>query len=192
VRGFGYLLTKITLVLVTVIFGITVFLNRPIIDSFLFGLAIAVGIIPELLPAIISINLAVGAVHMSQMKVIVKQLAAIENLGSMNILCVDKTGTLTEGTMRFRGAIDSEGNSSDKALLYCHLNSSYQTGFTNPIDEAVRASQQFDLGQWKKLDEVPYDFVRKRLSVLVAKSGERIMIQRCCWQCAGCFAHLPN
>jgi Mg2+-importing ATPase len=178
VRRFGYLLTNVTLILVVVIFGITVFLNRPVIDSFLFALAIAVGIIPELLPAIISINLAVGAVHMARMKVIVKQLASIENLGSMNILCVDKTGTLTEGTMRFNGARDAQGNSSDKAHLYAYLNSSYQTGFTNPIDDAVCASQQFDLGLWAKLDEVPYDFVRKRLSILVAKNDERILITK--------------
>ena len=178
VRRFGYLLTKVTFVLVLVIFGITVFLNRPVIDSFLFALAIAVGIIPELLPAIISINLAVGAVHMAHMKVIVKQLASIENLGSMNILCVDKTGTLTEGTMRFKGARDVEGNNSDRALLYAYVNSSYQTGFTNPIDDAVRASQQFDLAQWKKIDEVPYDFVRKRLSILAAHNTERVMITK--------------
>ena len=178
VRRFGYLLTKVTLVLVLVIFGITVFLNRPVIDSFLFALAIAVGIIPELLPAIVSINLAVGAVHMARMKVIVKQLASIENLGSMNVLCVDKTGTLTEGTMRFNGARDVEGNNSNKALLYAYLNSSYQTGFTNPIDEAIRTSQQLDLSQWKKIDEVPYDFVRKRLSVLVAHEGECMMITK--------------
>ena len=178
VRGFGYLLTKVTLVLVLVIFGITVFMNRPVIDSFLFGLAIAVGIIPELLPAIISINLAVGAVHMARMKVIVKQLASIENLGGMNILCVDKTGTLTEGTMKFNGARDVEGNSSDKGTLYGYLNASYQTGFTNPIDDAIRASNQFDLGQWEKIDEVPYDFVRKRLSILVAHQGEYIMITK--------------
>jgi P-type Mg2+ transporter len=178
VRGFGYLLTKVTLVLVMVIFGITVFLNRPVIDSFLFGLAIAVGIIPELLPAIISINLAVGAVHMSQMKVIVKQLASIENLGSMNILCVDKTGTLTEGRMKFKGARDSEGKSNNKGLLYACLNSTYQTGFTNPIDEAIRASQQFELAEYKKLDEVPYDFVRKRLSIMVAHKGEHVLITK--------------
>ena len=178
VRSFGYLLTKVTLVLVLVIFGITVFLNRPVIDSFLFGLAIAVGIIPELLPAIISINLAVGAVHMSKMKVIVKQLASIENLGSMNILCVDKTGTLTEGRMRFKGARDSEGNSNDKGLLYAYLNSCYQTGFTNPIDEAIRSSQQFQLDSYTKLDEVPYDFVRKRLSILVTHNGHQIMITK--------------
>ncbi|HEX7333644.1 MAG TPA: magnesium-translocating P-type ATPase [Pyrinomonadaceae bacterium] len=178
VRKFGYLLTKVTLVLVLVIFGITVFLNRPVIDSFLFALAIAVGIIPELLPAIISINLAVGAVHMARMKVIVKQLASIENLGSMNILCVDKTGTLTEGTMRFNGARDVKGNNSNKALLYAYLNSSYQTGFTNPIDDAIRSTQQFDLSQWEKIDEVPYDFVRKRLSILLAHEDERILITK--------------
>ena len=178
VRGFGYLLTKVTLVLVMVIFGITVFLNRPVIDSFLFALAIAVGIIPELLPAIISINLAVGAVHMSQMKVIVKQLASIENLGSMNILCVDKTGTLTEGRMKLKSARDAEGKSNDKGLLYAYLNSSYQTGFANPIDEAIRNGQQFQLNEYQKLDEVPYDFVRKRLSILVAHKGRQIMITK--------------
>lgn len=178
VRRFGYLLTKVTLVLVVVIFAITVFLNRPVIESFLFGLAIAVGIIPELLPAIISINLAIGAVHMARMKVIVKQLASIENLGSMNILCVDKTGTLTEGSMKFNDALDGEGQTSNKALFYAYLNSFYQTGFTNPIDDAVRARQQFDLSDYEKLDEVPYDFLRKRLSVLVAHKGERLMITK--------------
>lgn len=178
VRGFGYLLTKITLALVMVIFGITVFLNRPVIDSFLFSLAIAVGIIPELLPAIISINLAVGAVHLSRMKVIVKQLASIENLGSMNILCVDKTGTLTEGKMKFDGAQDLEGNNDNKGLLYAYLNSTFQTGFTNPIDEAIRNSRQFELSEYQKLDEVPYDFVRKRLSILVDHKGKHIMITK--------------
>lgn len=178
VRQFGYLLTKVTLVLVLVIFGITVFLDRPVIDSFLFALAIAVGIIPELLPAIISINLAVGAVHMARVKVIVKQLASIENLGSMNILCVDKTGTLTEGSMKFNGVRDVEGDNNEKALLYAYLNSSYQTGFTNPVDDAIRAGQQFDLAQWEKIDEVPYDFVRKRLSILAAHDNEYVMITK--------------
>ena len=178
VRRFGYLLTKVTFVLVVVIFGITVFLNRPVIDSFLFGLAIAVGIIPELLPAIISINLAIGAVHMAGMKVIVKQLASIENLGGMNILCVDKTGTLTEGTMKFSAALDANGEASDKAYLYAYLNSFYQTGFQNPIDDAVRARRQFVVSNYEKVDEVPYDFVRKRLSVLVAHKGEQLMITK--------------
>ena len=178
VRRFGYLLTEVTLILVTVIFGITVYLDRPVINSFLFALAIAVGIIPELLPAIISINLAVGAVHMARRKVIAKQLASIENLGSMNILCADKTGTLTEGTVKLHGAVDAEANPSEKALFYAYLNSFYETGFTNPIDEAIRTGCQFDLTGYQKLDEVPYDFVRKRLSILVAKDDKRLMITK--------------
>jgi Mg2+-importing ATPase len=178
VRRFGYLLTEVTLILVIVIFGITVYLQRPVIDSFLFALAIAVGIIPELLPAIISINLAVGAVHMARRKVIVKQLAAIENLGSMNVLCADKTGTLTEGTVKLQGAVDAEGIASNKALFYAYLNSFYETGFTNPIDEAIRAHCKFDLAGYQKVDEVPYDFMRKRLSILVQKDGEHLMITK--------------
>ncbi|HEU4477546.1 MAG TPA: magnesium-translocating P-type ATPase, partial [Pyrinomonadaceae bacterium] len=178
VRRFGYLLTEVTLILVTVIFGITVYLDRPVINSFLFALAIAVGIIPELLPAIISINLAVGAVHMAGRKVIAKQLASIENLGSMNVLCADKTGTLTEGTVKLHGAVDAEANPSEKALFYAYLNSFYETGFTNPIDEAIRTGRKFDLTGYLKVDEVPYDFVRKRLSILVAKDEEHLMITK--------------
>ncbi|HET6668732.1 MAG TPA: magnesium-translocating P-type ATPase [Pyrinomonadaceae bacterium] len=178
VRRFGYLLTEVTLILVIVIFGITVYLERPVIDSFLFALAIAVGIIPELLPAIISINLAVGAVHMAGRKVIVKQLASIENLGMMNVLCADKTGTLTEGTVKLHGAVDAEANPSEKALHYAYLNSFYETGFTNPIDEAIRTQCQFDLTGYQKVDEVPYDFLRKRLSILVSKNGTHLMITK--------------
>lgn len=178
VRRFGYLLTEVTLMLVIVMFGITIYLDRPVINSFLFALAIAVGIIPELLPAIISINLAVGAVHMARRKVIVKQLASIENLGSMNVLCADKTGTLTEGTVELQEARDAEGKASEKGLLYAYLNSFYETGFTNPIDEAIRTHRQFDLTGYQKLDEVPYDFARKRLSILVAKDGVHLMITK--------------
>jgi Mg2+-importing ATPase len=178
VRRFGYLLTEVTLILVIVIFGITVYLERPVIDSFLFALAIAVGIIPELLPAIISINLAVGAVHMARRKVIVKQLASIENLGSMNVLCADKTGTLTEGTVKLQGALDALGTPNAKALFYAYLNSFYETGFTNPIDEAIRTHGQFDLTGYRKVDEVPYDFLRKRLSILVVKDEGHLMVTK--------------
>ena len=178
VRRFGYLLTEVTLILVIVIFGITVYLQRPVIDSFLFALAIAVGIIPELLPAIISINLAVGAVHMARRKVIVKQLASIENLGSMNVLCADKTGTLTEGTVKLHSTVDAEVMPSERALFYAYLNSFFETGFTNPIDEAIRAQGQFDLAGYQKVDEVPYDFLRKRLSILVEKDDASLMIAK--------------
>ncbi len=178
IRRFGYLLTEVTMVLVIIIFGISVYLERHLLDSFLFALALAVGLIPELLPAIISINLAVGAIHMARRKVIVKQLAAIENFGSMNLLCADKTGTLTEGVVRLHAALDVSGGERGKALFYAYLNASYESGFTNPIDEAIRTHRQFDLSDSEKLDEVPYDFIRKRLSVLVKREGAHLMLTK--------------
>jgi Mg2+-importing ATPase len=178
IRRFGYLLTEVTLVLVLLIFGISVYLSRPLIDSFLFALALAVGLIPELLPAIISINLAIGAVRMARQKVIVKQLAAIENFGSMNILCSDKTGTLTEGKVKLDCAIDANGKRSEKALFYAYINASFETGYANPIDEAIRAEHKFNLNGIEKLDEVPYDFNRKRLSVLVSQKDNNLIITK--------------
>jgi Mg2+-importing ATPase len=178
VRRFGYLLTEVTLVLVIILFGVSVYLARPVMDSFLFALALAVGLIPELLPAIISINLAIGAERMARHKVIVKQLASIENFGSMNVLCSDKTGTLTEGVVRLHSALDAWGNDSERVLLYAYLNASYETGFTNPLDEAIRSHHKFDISEWQRLDEVPYDFIRKRLSVLVSKDAEQIMLTK--------------
>lgn len=178
VRRFGYLLTEVTLVLVILIFGISVYLARPVTDSFFFALALAVGLIPELLPAIISINLAAGAERMARHKVIVKQLASIENFGSMNVLCSDKTGTLTEGVVRLHAALDACGNDSEKVLLYAYLNASYETGFSNPLDEAIRSHRGFDISGWQRLDEVPYDFIRKRLSILVSKDGKQMMLTK--------------
>ncbi len=171
VRRFGYLLLEVTLVLVIAIFAINVYFKRPVMESFLFALALAVGLTPQLLPAIISINLSHGAKRMASKKVIVKRLASIENFGSMNVLCSDKTGTLTEGVVKFHSAIDVEGVESEKVFLYAYLNAVYETGFTNPIDEAIRTHRQPDLSGYQKLDEVPYDFVRKRLSILVSKDG---------------------
>jgi Mg2+-importing ATPase len=168
VRRFGYLLMEVTLLLVIAIFAINVYLARPILDSFLFSLALAVGLTPQLLPAIIGVNLAHGAKRMAQHKVIVKRLASIENFGSMNILCSDKTGTLTEGKVQLHSAQDVEGHESERVLLYAYLNATYETGYTNPIDEAVRAYRKFDISAYKKLGEIPYDFVRKRVSVLVS------------------------
>src|SRR5580765_9053730 len=138
IRRFGYFLMEVTLVLVIAIFAINVYLARPVLDSFLFSLALAVGLTPQLLPAIISINLAHGAKRMAQTRVIVKRLASIENFGSMNVICSDKTGTLTEGIVRLQSALDVEGTPSEKVLLHAYLNAFYETGFTNPIDEAIR------------------------------------------------------
>ena len=178
IRRFGYFLMEVTLVLVIAIFAINVYLARPVLDSFLFSLALAVGLTPQLLPAIISINLARGAKRMARAKVIVKRLASIENFGSMNVLCSDKTGTLTEGNVRLQSAIDVAGTSSDKVLLHAYLNAFYETGFTNPIDEAIRAHRQFDLSGHSKVDEIPYDFLRKRLSVLVAHDNSHLMVTK--------------
>ena len=178
IRQFGYFLMEVTLVLVVVIFAINVFLVRPVLDSFLFSLALAVGLTPQLLPAIISINLAHGAKRMAQKKVIVKRLASIENFGSMNVICSDKTGTLTEGVVHLQSALDVEGVPSDKVLLYAYLNAFYETGFTNPIDEAIRTHRQFDLSGYRKQDEIPYDFLRKRLSILVSHDDTHLMVTK--------------
>ena len=178
VRRFGYLLMEVTLILVILIFAVNVYLAKPVIDSFLFALALAVGLTPQLLPAIISVNLAHGARRMAEQKVIVKQLASIENFGSMNVLCSDKTGTLTEGIVHLQGALDLSGNASDKVARYAYLNSVYETGFSNPIDEAIRQYRQFDLKDCEKLAEIPYDFYRKRLSLLLKDQGNAVLVTK--------------
>ena len=178
IRRFGYFLMEVTLVLVMTIFAINLYLARPVLESVLFSLALAVGLTPQLLPAIISINLAQGAKRMAQAKVIVKRLASIENFGSMNVICCDKTGTLTEGIVRLQSALDAGGNPSDKVLLQAYLNAFYETGFANPIDEAIRTHRQFDLSGYAKLDEIPYDFLRKRLSILVARDNTHLLVTK--------------
>lgn len=172
VRRFGFFLMEITLTLVIIIFAINVFLKRPALDSFLFSLALAVGLTPQLLPAIISINLAHGAKLMAKVKVIVKRLSAIENFGSMDVLCSDKTGTLTDGVVRLQSAPDIEGNEKEKVLLYAFLNASMESGFINPIDEAIRSYKKFDIVKYAKMDEEPYDFVRRRLSILLTEPDD--------------------
>lgn len=178
IRRFGYFLMEVTLILVIAIFAINVYLVRPVLDSLLFSLALAVGLTPQLLPAIIGINLARGAKRMAAAKVIVKRLASIENFGSMNVLCSDKTGTLTEGIVRLQSAVDVVGVLSDKVLLHAYLNAFYETGFSNPIDDAIRAHRKFDLSGYSKVGEIPYDFLRKRLSILVAHDNSRLMVTK--------------
>lgn len=168
-RHFGGLLIQITLLLVIAIFAINVYLQRPVVDSFLFALALAVGLTPELLPAIVSITLARGAQRMAASHVIVRRLDSIEDFGTMNVLCSDKTGTLTEGIVKLHAALDADGNPSDRVLLYAQLNASFESGLSNPIDLALRALPCPDLAAYVKVDEVPYDFIRKRLSVVVER-----------------------
>ncbi len=179
VRRFGNLLLEVTLLLVLAIFAFNVFLHRPVLDSFLFALALAVGLTPQLLPAIISVNLAHGARRMARHKVIVRRLSSIENFGSMDVLCSDKTGTLTEGKVRVRQAVGSAGEEDPRPLLWAYLNAVHETGFANPIDQAVRALPPPPGAEgWRKLDEVPYDFSRRLLSVLVEKEGRRLMVTK--------------
>lgn len=178
VAKFGHFLMEVTMLMVIAIFAINVYLQRPILDSFLFSLALAVGLTPQLLPAIISVNLSHGAREMAENKVIVKRLASIENLGSMNLLCSDKTGTLTEGELQLHSIRDVKGDQSEKILFYASLNAYYQKGFKNPIDRAILAHNKLDVGEYKSLDEAPYDFIRKRLSVLVSKNGNSLIITK--------------
>jgi Mg2+-importing ATPase len=178
IRRFGFFLLEVTLSLVIVIFAVNVYFHRPVMEAFLFSLALAVGLTPQLLPAIISINLAHGAKKMAGNKVIVKRLASIENFGSMDVLCSDKTGTLTEGSVRLHSALDLAGQASDRVFLYAYLNAFFEKGFANPIDEAIRSHRQPDLSGYEKTDEVPYDFIRKRLSLLVKHEGSHVMITK--------------
>jgi Mg2+-importing ATPase len=178
IRQFGYLLLETTLLLVLLIFAGNVFLKRPVLDSFLFSLALAVGLTPQLLPAIVSVNLAHGAKEMGKRKVIVKRLASIENIGSMDVLCSDKTGTLTEGQPRLKAALDPTGVESENVLLAACMNAAHQTGFANPIDQAICAAAPAGAPRGERLDEVPYDFIRKRLTVLVNVDGTHRMITK--------------
>lgn len=178
VRSFGNLLIRITLVLVILIFAFNVFLHRSVLESFLFALALAVGLTPELLPAIISVNLASGARRMAAQKVIVKRLVAIEDFGSMDVLCSDKTGTLTEGLVQLEGALDIDGSPSERTLHLALINATFQTGYRNPIDAAITASAGKLAAEVSRLDELPYDFTRKRLSVLALNQGQPLLITK--------------
>lgn len=160
VRQFGYFLMIVTLVMVGAIFIFNVLFHRPILEAFLFSLALAVGLTPQLLPAIITVNLSHGARRMAKKKVVIKRLPSIENFGQMNVLCADKTGTVTIGK------IGLERVSSDKTALYAVANAHYQTGYQNPLDQAILEKLKIDVGDWHKTDEIPYDFERKRMSVI--------------------------
>lgn len=175
IRQFGYLLMQITLVLVILIFAINVGLHKPVLTAFLFSLAIAVGLTPQLLPAIISINLAKGASRMANQQVIVKRLSAIENIGSMNVLCSDKTGTLTDGSVRVDRIMDLAGKPSPRLQLLATLNAKLQQGFRNPIDVAMLAFDPSDVSAYPRVDEIPYDFLRKRLTILTEIDGQTVM-----------------
>jgi P-type Mg2+ transporter len=177
IRRLGYLLTEVMLLLVIGIFTLNVFFHKPVLDSLLFSIALAVGLTPQLLPAIININLSKGSQEMAKKGVIVRRLEAIENFGSMDMLCTDKTGTLTEGVVKLDGAMDTAGEASAQVLGWATLNAHFQTGLLNPLDEAI-LKNEVPLGEACKVDEIPYDFVRKRLSVVVNLDGKEFMVTK--------------
>jgi P-type Mg2+ transporter len=184
VRHFGDLLMRVMIVIVLFVLTINLLLDRPVTESLLFAVALAVGLSPELLPAIISVTLSAGARAMGKRGVIVRRLDAIENLGSMNILCTDKTGTLTEGTIVLTEVLDAAGRPSDEVRWLAFINASLETGIENPLDAAIVAastSAGMTATGLAKVDEIPYDFVRRRLTIVVsgdASPGRHLFVTK--------------
>ena len=175
-RRFSMLILRITLVLVVLVMAESLAFHRPWIDAVIFALALAVGLTPELLPMIMTITLARGAVRLSHQRVIVKSLPAIHNLGAMDVLCTDKTGTLTEARIALARHVDITDNDSERVLNLAFLNSHFESGLKSPLDNAILAHGTIDASAWRKIDEVPFDFERRCVSVLVERDGDRTLI----------------
>ena len=176
IRKFGFLLMQITIVLAIIILAVNIYFGRPLIDSLLFGLALAVGMAPELLPAIMTIAMSAGAKRMAAQKVIVKKLSSIQNLGEVNLFCSDKTGTLTEGVLKVSSIVGVDGKENNTVKQLVFLNAYFESGFANPIDEALRSLDNVKADGYTKNGEIPYDFIRKCLSVSVANAtGNQII-----------------
>jgi P-type Mg2+ transporter len=175
IQQFGYLMLRLTIFLVLFVLAANLAFQRPLLESLLFAIALAVGLTPELLPMVVTVTLAKGAARMAKQQVIVKRLAAVHDLGAMDVLCTDKTGTLTESRVELIRAIGVDGNSSDEVFRLAFLNSSFESGIKSPLDAAVLAFQFLDVTAWHKIDEVPFDFERRRVSVLVDDGQNRLL-----------------
>jgi Mg2+-importing ATPase len=173
---FGMLIVRLTILLVLFVLLVNLLFHRPLLESFLFALALAVGLTPELLPMITSVTLARGALRMAKERVIVKRLAAIHDLGSMDVLCTDKTGTLTEARIKLVRQVALSGADSERVLELAWLNSHFESGLRSPLDTAILERPARDAAGWVKLDEVPFDFERRRVSVLLERQGRRLLI----------------
>lgn len=173
---FGLLIMRLTIFLVLFVLLVNAIFHRPWLESFLYAVALAVGLTPELLPMIVSVTLARGAKRMAAKKVIVKQLASIQNLGSMDVFCTDKTGTLTEARIHLERQIDGLGRESKRVLELAYLNSFFETGLKSPLDDAILEHKEIDVAGWRKIDEVPFDFERRRVSVLVDNGQKRLLV----------------
>ncbi len=172
VRRFGELLLRVMIVMVLFVVLVNQWLGRPMVDSLMFAVALAVGLSPELLPAIVSVTVARGAHAMAKRGVVVRRLEAIENLGSIDVLCTDKTGTLTVGDMALSGALGPDGQACARVLHWAHANAALETGIANALDAALVAAgraQGLSVDGLHKVDEIPYDFQRRRLTIVVAE-----------------------
>ncbi len=175
-RHFGLLIMRLTVLLVLFVLLVNAIFHRPWLESFLFAVALAVGLTPELLPMIVSVTLAKGAQRMAAKRVIVKQLASIQNLGNMDVLCTDKTGTLTEARIRLERHLDGLGRNSKKVLGLAYLNSFFETGLKSPLDDAILEHKEINATGWRKIDECPFDFERRRVSVLIDNDRTRLLV----------------
>jgi Mg2+-importing ATPase len=177
IKRFGYFLLRITVILSAIVLAVNLYFHKPVFDSILFSLAIAVGMAPELLPAIMTLSMTAGAKSMLKKKVIVKKLSSIFNFGEVNVLCTDKTGTITEGSVRVKQIVNIDGQDDADVQFLAFLNAQFQDGFTNPIDDAIKGLA-LSSANCQKFDELPYDFSRRLLSVLIKKEEEIILITK--------------
>jgi Mg2+-importing ATPase len=177
-RQFGLLITRVVIFLVLFVFLVNAALRRDPFESLLFAIALAVGLTPEFLPMITTVTLGQGALRMARRKVIVKHLAAIQNFGSIDILCSDKTGTITSGEMTLDQSLGPLGEVSERPLALAQLNSLFETGIRNPLDEAILSHDYPNAHGYEKLDEIPFDFERRRVSVVAERQGERLLITK--------------
>jgi len=175
-QRFGLLIMRFTILLVLFVVLANAYFHRPWLESFLFAVALAVGLTPELLPMVVSVTLARGAMRMAQKKVIVKRLESIHNLGSMDVLCTDKTGTLTEARIHLERHVDALGRDSSRVLDLAYLNSFFESGLRSPMDDAILEHKEIETAAWKKIDEVPFDFERRRVSVIVDNGQQRLLV----------------
>ncbi|MDQ2988916.1 MAG: magnesium-translocating P-type ATPase, partial [Pseudomonadota bacterium] len=176
IHRFGMLIMRMTILLVLFVLLVNAAFHRPWLESFLFAVALSVGLTPELLPMIVSVTLSRGALRMAARQVIVKRLAAIHNLGSMDVLCTDKTGTLTEAKIRLERHVDAAGRDSERVIALAYFNSYFETGLRSRLDDAILEHASIDVGRWRKVDEVPFDFERRRVSVLLDDGASRLLV----------------
>jgi Mg2+-importing ATPase len=175
-QRFGLLIMRFTVLLVLFVVLVNALYHRPWLESFLFAVALAVGLTPELLPMVVSVTLARGAMRMAKKKVIVKRLESIHNLGSMDVLCMDKTGTLTEARIHLERHVDGLGRDSSRVLELAFLNSFFESGLRSPMDDAILEHKEIETAAWEKIDEVQFDFERRRVSVIVDNGQKRLLV----------------